>query len=370
MEVLKEYVYYRDLEIGHIITTKENEVLQVKAYGFDGLIVGICPAGYIVDFTMQIIEYYLSNKEEKGVKMNNEEMKKKFDSGDYIRLYKTQSMSSYCKVEKSKDLWKSDKIEDEFGCTYTYKLIHKKHEAVLNAWLLDDKLELFYISVSEDERALIKVDDFIGDYDETYDYQSGDEIFTSKAEQTLKELNEVKYPLVMRSTTNNMLVEFDCINGGIIKEVGDSAHTLNSYCNCLCPHTDPAIWQLMSEVKELNELEKWGFENKEGVTIFFQDEYGKLHGLADGKHERWRKTGFCLDNSYFNLTPIKKEWYEDKDNFPCIVCEIETLALDIAYMIQSDNDYSSAKKIVMIGDRPIHLPNYRLATEGEKRVLN
>ena len=41
------------------------------------------------------------------------------------------------------------------------KLIHKKHAEILNHFLADNSVEIFYVSVTEDERNLIKVDVFM-----------------------------------------------------------------------------------------------------------------------------------------------------------------------------------------------------------------
>ena len=55
----------------------------------------------------------------------------------------------------------------------------------------------------------------------------------------------------------------------------------------------------------------------------------------------WDKKGRCLQPNGFgyinmNLKPIKKEWYENADNFPCIVMQINCIddrELDCGHII-------------------------------------
>ena len=36
----------------------------------------------------------------------------------------------------------------------------------------------------------------------------------------------------------------------------------------------------------------------------------------------WHENGSSETSSMFNLTPIKKEWYKDESNFPCVVMQL------------------------------------------------
>lgn len=89
--------------------------------------------------------------------MKNDEMKEKFESGEYDVLFKQKKHTDWSKCYRSKDLtWRND---------IDYKLIHKKHEHILNA-LLDIKNTAFY---REDGNS-IGIESFINTYDENKEY--------------------------------------------------------------------------------------------------------------------------------------------------------------------------------------------------------
>ena len=65
--------------------------------------------------------------------------------------------------------------------------------------------------------------------------------------------------------------------------------------------------------KEVNILERWGFEVKEGVDIYFQDNNKISHGLVNGFSYIWKGNGECyeLDDGFervckHDLIPIVK----------------------------------------------------------------
>ena len=72
-----------------------------------------------------------------------------------------------------------------------------------------------------------------------------------------------------------------------------------------------------------NNFEEYGFAgNFEGEILKVIDGnyigYYKDLGIIPTK---WHEDGLCFEeeDSDYNLTPIKKEWYEKEDNFPCLV---------------------------------------------------
>lgn len=80
----------------------------------------------------------------------------------------------------------------------------------------------------------------------------------------------------------------------------------------------------------LNNFEEYGFTADFEGEILKEGNNGHLNQIYSGyiktKTETiiamWNNNGFDIFSSGYNLTPIKKEWYEDEDNFPrIVVCE-------------------------------------------------
>lgn len=79
------------------------------------------------------------------------------------------------------------------------------------------------------------------------------------------------------------------------------------------------------EEKPKNNFEEFGFAADFEGEILKQVSDRILIGYVINKKgnytsQKWSITGASQEGKY-NLTPIKKEWYENKDNFPCLVYE-------------------------------------------------
>lgn len=88
--------------------------------------------------------------------------------------------------------------------------------------------------------------------------------------------------------------------------------------------------------KPKNNFKDYGFEaDFEGEILKELEE--KFIGIAWNEYEKdfyprqWHKNGKCFCSSEYNLNPIKKEWYENHDNFPCIIISLKTNKPHIAY---------------------------------------
>jgi hypothetical protein len=60
------------------------------------------------------------------------------------------------------------------------------------------------------------------------------------------------------------------------------------------------------------EVELYAIKNNLIFGSFNDEKYG-------WRINTWKLNGESLDGSYSNLKPIKKPWYEDKSNFPCLI---------------------------------------------------
>ena len=101
--------------------------------------------------------------------MDKEEMKKKFESGNYVCMYKQSTCDIYIRLD-------SPMFHDETK-KGDYKLIHKKHEEVLNAWLLDNNSII--IKTASHLGSCLEFD-FIGTYDEEFNYSLDEALLFTK----------------------------------------------------------------------------------------------------------------------------------------------------------------------------------------------
>lgn len=95
------------------------------------------------------------------------------------------------------------------------------------------------------------------------------------------------------------------------------------------------------ETKPKNNFKEYGFEADFEVEILAvkDDKYfgiSKRDELEGWVANGWKKDGTCLYDDVSHLNPIKKEWYENPDNFPCIVMQInciDNIEIDCGHII-------------------------------------
>lgn len=86
----------------------------------------------------------------------------------------------------------------------------------------------------------------------------------------------------------------------------------------------------LKDSKPKNNFAEFGVEVPENINSYDYelkdvDASKNIIGSIDGYATIWKKDGECLFSAsanykhYYNLTPIKKPWYEDESNFPCIM---------------------------------------------------
>lgn len=99
-------------------------------------------------------------------------------------------------------------------------------------------------------------------------------------------------------------------------------------------------WCEATEEKPKNNFKDYGFEADFEGHIYERDRtylLGKVRLDCDIKLFRWNyQTGVCREDEKYNLKPIKKEWYENPDNFPCIVMQInciDNIEIDCGHII-------------------------------------
>lgn len=116
---------------------------------------------------------------------------------------------------------------------------------------------------------------------------------------------------------------------------------------------------------EQNSFNKYGFETPEFEGEILKEIDGKVLGYVKDTDEYntstiallWNsKTGKINENytNIYDLTPIKKEWYEENINFPIMLKNIDTDRLFVVYKLK-DKFKSN---------------NFRLATEQEISEIN
>lgn len=193
--------------------------------------------------------------------MNLKDMKKKFESGDYI-LLGSGNRTYYLILNPS---WSE-------SCDF-YKLIHKKHKHILDTYLEDNNVEIETDSFSEsfDFKLLSELDwDFIETYNSNANYRLK---ITSKPKNNFKDYG------------------FEADFEGEILKVEE--------------HNDGTGTKLL-----IGYVYGLDFNKKQGYIPVI-----------------WTYDGRCITNGHYCLTPLKKEWYENKGNIGkiCITTDTEEL---------------------------------------------
>ena len=197
----------------------------------------------------------------------------KYSTGNWI--YVTEKVIE----EGHYDLMYPDFSDEE------YRLIHKKHKDILDAFLADNDVEVEKYKTLEGIYVTITGENFIEHYNETW-------VYRLKQDKPHYEIDD------------NIKDKYD------VKE-HETGITLTH--------------------KE-NMFAKYGFEKPDfECEILGQCDLGNL-GTVKHKRESvgvvWDKEGRCFElgicNSSvlwgkYNLAPIKKPWYEDESNFPCLM---------------------------------------------------
>jgi hypothetical protein len=227
----------------------------------------------------------------------------KYKTGDYICVAKWAHKSKLWYDQKHKYPFADDKLSN---CT-DVKLIHKKHESILDAYFKDRrvKIEVEGLSLSDTNKG-----DFIDTYNEEWNYTS-------------------------ISTTPSML-------------------------------SDSEIDFLLSDAKPLNNFREYGFTaDFEGEILKKVGEYYMGYIIEDSGlplSANWDKQGLEYTKqglqysmiTVYNLKPIIKHWYNDESNFPAIIINIATNEFEL---LNKQNFYKHNSDI------------YRLATKSEIESL-
>lgn len=78
--------------------------------------------------------------------------------------------------------------------------------------------------------------------------------------------------------------------------------------------------------------------------------------------EEWGECNFCtsVHSEDFKLTPLKKPWYEDESNFPCVVKNIDTGELHVSLKLSSEDNSK-----IYVDCKPKDVTKFKPATEEE-----
>ncbi len=228
---------------------------------------------------------------------------RKYSTGNYICLSRWKS-SSPLALDGERFQINDKPTFDDYNVA-EYKLIHKKHKYILDAYLLDNEVEIIKCFTSGESTGdtAVKVKNFIDTYDEFATYNC---------------LSLLDQPVLQTIKAPNSDVEF------------------------LKPEFECEI---------LHRIERQGLSYNIG---YFISKYNNLVFSCS-----WNDLGECesisVKSNEYNLVPYKKpiEWYEIESNFPCIVIDKMD---NTPEMVCSKEDFY---RFNFINDR------YRLATNEE-----
>ena len=330
------------------------------------------------------------------------DIKSKYESGDYILVLSDGFKN-----------WKPDVSYGETWALWSHLamyLIHKKHEDILDAYLKDNSIKIYFRWHDEEwmkfknfienyeEKAMYKITTDKIDLHETYCMATVDnyrelvklnprlDLNIHMLYFTLREVNKeirVKYVDSTNLEEIEGLKQIYLVNGQFqyVTDIGISKlkpkiKTFNS---------DKISQEFTSskiEVKEECSFNKHGFETPPFKGEIFKEVQGnksrntkRFIGHAINENgvsypciwEEWGECNFCTSVKIheFNLTPIKKEWYQDLKNVGKLIInkhgevrKITDINLDTKKVgTHSQNLYMDA------------IPNWRPLTEGEALSL-
>ena len=229
-----------------------------------------------------------------------------------------------------------------------YKLIHIKHKDILSAWLADNSVEIeFRYGIGTKFESTWNTSSyFIENYNPDLEYRLRDK------SSWCKECNMYKRDCICRIKEKEDVKTLSKQSSqSISSELSDSSNT-----------SDIGL-------PNINSFTAHGFEvpDFEGEIFYINNKYGTIHGivLEEGSSYsiEWNHAGQVLNITLsrgvksYNLTPIKKEWYENPENFPAML--IRDTEERMGY-IQVDNKEQFIKR---------HRQGFRLITKAERDRL-
>ena len=244
--------------------------------------------------------------------MNLYKMRELYESGEWVLVAKMCSCNWH--TTSSFDL-----NED------CYKIIHKKHEHILDAYL--DGCEIYV----EDTRSVIECNNFIDTYYSEHYYEA----VPKSLEDCHCEASELHYNKLgfhnSLCENNNTIFIGNC---GVHSKKIQFNEQLNQWTYCPYEETKMLTTAQLEDILEeeqLNNFKDYGFEADFGGEILKEID-GWLFGyiknfettgsdneiyLENVACQWYKKNGGVIHNSVtnkkYNLTPIKKEWYECED---------------------------------------------------------
>lgn len=189
------------------------------------------------------------------------EIKEKIETDEYIKIEESRlGVSTYRTIDNLNEL------QPFYSKLH---LIHKKHKAILDAYLLDNSVKIEQCSNGDWYEININpyYDAFIRFYNENNQYR-------------LKQKKEFNF---------------------IEHNMPETIQAQNSDKKFLKPEFECELW------------------HRDRTYIL-----GKVRLPYDIKLCRWdMDTGICREDEKYNLTPYqeKKEWYRDESNFPCVIVD-------------------------------------------------
>ena len=254
--------------------------------------------------------------------MTTKQMKKKYNQApdEWIALWSMPiGWINHGKWVKS--------INPAFNEENIYKLISVKHKDILDAYLADNSVGIEY------------------EFDEETHHNAG----WYKVHYFIEEYNpDLEYRLKEKEDAETLLEQ-------------SSQSTSSEFSDNSCT-SDIGL-------PNINSFTAHGFEVPSWEGEILKEVDGTYIGWSKANHGAipmcWFKNGSVfLSNSNFELTPIKKEWYEYTENFPCLL--IDKYSKDLSIGI----NYNSETRLICCDDEGLaSLYDWRLATKAELMSL-
>lgn len=260
--------------------------------------------------------------------MNIEQLKELWDTGDYV-----------CYMDNKQDfIWKINMPDFDGLDVQGYKLIHKKDSHIADAVIENPDVEVEWrVEGRYWDYPFVSMED--AEFFETYSTDIN-------VDYRLKEPKQDFNGGYADEEAFKAVDEF-------LDNVCSACDTHKTYCKCDNPEEKETI-SITSEDGVEYKFEKPEFSHKL-YEIVDNVIFGRVWNTKEAKWKpkRWKLNGGVLgarELNYYDLTPIKKAWYEDESLLPILV-------------------YSDLKKFEVLNNFADKRSSHRLATKAERDSL-
>jgi len=271
-------------------------------------------------------EKYCKMFDEMSPKDTHAEQKEKYATGKYDCYVSGDNGKKWQFVEFNQ-FWHNDA---------TYKLIKQEHSHIANAVIANPDVEIKY-KISKDSSLVVNNADFFESYDEDYCYGLGNDVWNGvkfRKELAKPQSDEPEEKICDECCERMDFPYQDCVCGGLGKIITRPAQTnsIEDIDNLPTVGEDPEKLEaymakkafFSKQKKETIRIEsKW--QHKDGGTYIITGKEASESILQElifyGEPDSLRQ--YCRTKSHFleSFTPIKKQWHEDRSNFPALLVD-------------------------------------------------